>query len=447
MNKYAIDEIKGYKKEKEELQKIIDVLNNRNEIISMGGYVPKGLILYGNPGNGKTLFIKTLLDSIDMKVYSLDCCDYDFAKQLKKTIKKINKKKEFAIILVDELDKIFDYDECQSEELTALLTTIDGLEDKNNVFFLSSVNDFWCLPRPLVRPGRIDKKMEIVEPDYESRVEILKYYGNKVNLKIDVSYERLAKLTENQSCAGLKTLINECLIESRRRELTEDIISKFNDYIMNDNIVDDYTFHDLKVIATEEIAKFIVARNISMGDYVLNVNNYGSSSGRLFITYKDIYDMNNDDDDDYEDDDEDNENEKRCVYNTIFSKDEVEKIIKIKLAPIMIMDVLGEPLYTSSDNYYSEVMYYIDSAINNGFYGEKYIYTNDIKSTDRYKSNDFFLRREELVLKLIESFKKEVKEILIKDKYIYDKLLKPLMARKMMEDYEVEEILRGWFYG
>lgn len=440
MEKLSLDCIRGYKMEKEELIKLIDVLNNRELVISKGGYIPKGLILYGDPGNGKTLFARVLSDLTNLDFYNIDVSERRFVQKLKNTVQEVKRKETGGIIFIDELDKIFEYESSNSRELTALLQCIDGIETNasDSIIFVATANDYSSLPYSLIRPGRMDKKIELSLPDYESRVDILDYYFKLVDCKIDVSIERIAKLTNNQSCAGLKTLVNECVLESFSNPIDENMIILKNNIILNEKIIGGVTYHDLRITAIEEIAKFIVAKRVSSGSYVLNINNGGSSSGRLFITDNEIYDS----DDDYDDyDEDDDESDEMCDGQEIYSKDELESLIMIKLAPTIFTEIIDGKQYTSSQKYFEEVIDLVDNMINNGFYGIENIYCNSVYSTKKYRTKEFFERRENLIYGIIDKLKEETKRILFEDKYIYDLLNEPLMNKKILEANEVEQLL------
>lgn len=292
-----LNDIAGYELEKKELRKVIDVLNNREKYASRGSYIPKGLILYGEPGNGKTLFAKVLASETNVNFYEFDTTKMFAQSRFKKLYKKASKNGP-SIIFIDEISRFVPDSEYESDtlrsNLTMLLSLIDGMDSKNNVFLVGTANDYGSIPQALVRPGRIDMKIFISYPDLNSRKEILNYYINKCNYKFQTSLDRMALLTNSFSSSGLKTLINQCLIETDKEEIDDKLFLNVANKIIKESIDVGVSKIDKKIIAYAEVGKFIVARTLNKGNYILNIDNGGSSTGSIF--FSDILD----DDDDYE---------------------------------------------------------------------------------------------------------------------------------------------------
>ena len=140
------DLIAGYGREKEELRKICDILNNRDVYLSKGAAMPKGVIFYGDSGNGKTLFAHVLAKECDMPIYIISLGETSkrngVIKQIKTAFDKANRSKRYSVVFIDELDKILPkqgqlvVSDGANAILTELLTLIDGIDKNNNVFFI-----------------------------------------------------------------------------------------------------------------------------------------------------------------------------------------------------------------------------------------------------------------------------------------------------------------------
>lgn len=340
--KNTFDDIAGYVREKEELQKLCEIINNRRTYLEKGAKLPKGIIFYGETGTGKTLFAKVLASACSLKVLTIDAKNFSdgraISKQIKKAFAAAAHSKEPAMIFFDEIDKMLpcrDYNTDTSKMiLTQLLTSIDGMDSGGNFIFVATCNYYFDLPETLVRPGRIDKKIHIGTPDYGSRVDILKMYMNKTPCKFELPPEELAKLIPGFSCAALETLVNECVLHSDENlfvseKLIRDVISEnlTQDIPRNSPTQADYAN------ACRNIGCFVVAKNFDDGDYLLRLgddtvcnlyfngliashdDDFDNEDGIDFGAVEDR-DENDDDDEDDDDDCYDDDEEETGFYFT-----------------------------------------------------------------------------------------------------------------------------------
>lgn len=332
------DMIAGYENEKRELRKICDILNNRDYYLQKGAKMPKGIIFYGNAGNGKTLFTHVLSKECDLPMYVIDLGDSkdenSILRQIKKAFDKAKKSRKYSIIFIDELDKILP-DVCEKYVtdrakivLTQLLTLIDGINKDSHVFFVATCNNFGSIPESMLRPGRIDKKIMLPNPDYPTRKEILSMYIGKVNCSFETDIKEIASRTAGFSCSGLETLVNECVLDSDENNFVSEtlVFRKINE-ISRQDIQRDKSDEEKRIVSCHNLGYFLVANTLH-GDsnYILDLQKY--NVGNDFFAgvisgvesgwgCDDEIDPDDLDDDDYEEDYEDDCEEKKIDYGSL----------------------------------------------------------------------------------------------------------------------------------
>ena len=427
-----LNDIAGYELEKKELRKVIDVLNNREKYASRGSYIPKGLILYGEPGNGKTLFAKVLASETNVNFYEFDTTKMFAQSRFKKLYKKASKNGP-SIIFIDEISRFVPDSEYESDtlrsNLTMLLSLIDGMDSKNNVFLVGTANDYGSIPQALVRPGRIDMKIFISYPDLNSRKEILNYYISKCNYKFQTSLDRMALLTNSFSSSGLKTLINQCLIETDKEEIDDKLFLNVANKIIKESIDVGVSKIDKKIIAYAEVGKFIVARTLNKGNYILNIDNGGSSTGSIF--FSNILD----DDDDYEEE----------VTKKIFSFKDMLNSIAINYGYYLGNVLFNNGPYMLSENSIDNAEEIINEMLKNGMLGyDNYMYYDDDYTNHVYSQKK--LEEIELIKSQIRNKQYELaKNILLEKKEIFKILVPKLMTETMLDSGVVEELIYEYF--
>ena len=204
------DKIIGYDAVKNELIRMADVLAHPDVYAALGVTVPKGLLLHGDPGVGKTLMVNSLIEASGLPSFICrrDTPDGDFVLKIKGIFDDAAKKAP-AIVFLDDLDKFAksEEDSFNQEEFVAVQAAIDNLNGKK-VFVVATANDIDFLPPSLVRPGRFDKTLRIHNPSGQEAVEIIKHYLSGKPLELDVDAAYIAKLLHRQSCAALETAVN-----------------------------------------------------------------------------------------------------------------------------------------------------------------------------------------------------------------------------------------------
>lgn len=207
----AFDKIIGYASLKQELMQISDTLKNPQFYDKLGVSAPRGLLLYGEPGMGKSLMASAVIEESGRPVFRCrkDEPNGDFVKKIKATFEKAAENAP-SIVFLDDMDKFANGDENHpdAEEYVTVQSCIDEVKGKE-VFVLATANDIDCLPDSLCRPGRFDRTIEVEVPPREDAVEIIAHYLKSKRFVEGVDPTVIAKIMIGHSCADLETVINE----------------------------------------------------------------------------------------------------------------------------------------------------------------------------------------------------------------------------------------------
>ena len=211
MKTNAFDKIIGYESIKKELAQIADVLKNSEEYKKLGVTAPRGLLLYGVPGVGKTLMANAVIKESGRHVVVCrkDRPNGDFVKEIKKKFKEA-KDAAPSIILLDDMDKFANGDDRHpdAEEYVTVQSCIDEVKGKE-VFVLATVNNIRVLPRSLYRAGRFDNVIEIKKPRGQDAIEIVDHYIKQKKFCKDIDPESIGRIMSGHSSAELESVINE----------------------------------------------------------------------------------------------------------------------------------------------------------------------------------------------------------------------------------------------
>ncbi len=207
----AFDKIIGYEDVKTELMRFCDVLKDPERYRKLGVKIPRGIVLEGRPGVGKTMMSKCFIEESGCKAYVIrkDKPNGEFVNEIRSTFEKA-KKDGKVIVFLDDMDKFANEDErhTDAEEYVTVQACIDDCRDKD-VFVLATINYHNCLPDSLMRPGRFDKNIYIPEPKGEDARKIINYYIKQKKVMEDIDIGLLSRLMEGKTCATLETVINE----------------------------------------------------------------------------------------------------------------------------------------------------------------------------------------------------------------------------------------------
>lgn len=276
----AFDKVLGYETIKNELIQICDMLHNRNIYEDLGAKLPQGILLYGDPGLGKTLMAKCFIEESGLQAYTVrrNKGNDDFIGDITGTFAKA-KENAPAIVFLDDMDKFAneDNDHRDAEEYVAVQSGIDEVKN-HDVFVLATANEIRKLPRSLVRSGRFDRKIEVQCPTDKDATSIIEHYLSSKKVSSSVNMEDLAKMISYSSCAELETILNEAAISAaykRKSNIEMDDLIKSVLRMQYDS-PDNFTktsAEDLKKIALHEAGHLVVCE-------VLEPNSVGLASLR-----------------------------------------------------------------------------------------------------------------------------------------------------------------------
>ena len=230
-NKVTFKDVAGMQEAKEEVEEIIQFLKDPKRFQRLGGHIPKGVLLVGAPGTGKTLLAKAIAGEADVPFFSISGSDFvemfvGVGASRVRDMFEQGKKSAPCIIFIDEIDAVGrsrfsgiggGHDE-REQTLNALLVEMDGFDTQEGVIIIAATNRPDVLDSALLRPGRFDRQIVIDLPDLVGREEILKVHAREVKLSKDCDFKIIARGTAGFSGADLANLINEAALLAARNE-------------------------------------------------------------------------------------------------------------------------------------------------------------------------------------------------------------------------------------
>ena len=297
------DDIEGVDEAEENLQEIVDYLHNPQKYTEIGATMPKGLLLVGPPGTGKTMLAKAVAGEADVPFFSMSGSEFvemfvgRGAAKVRDLFKQA-KEKAPCIVFIDEIDAIGGkrsngggmggHDE-REQTLNQLLTEMDGFEGNSGVIILAATNRPETLDPALTRPGRFDRRVPVELPDLKGREAILKVHSKKVKLSDDVDFNRIARMASGASGAELANIINEAALRAVRSgrkvatqaDLEESIEVVIAGYQKKNAILTD---KEKMIVAYHEIGHAMVAAKQTNSAPVQKITIIPRTSGALGYT-------------------------------------------------------------------------------------------------------------------------------------------------------------------
>jgi cell division protease FtsH len=229
--KTTFADVAGQKEAKYELLEVVDYLKNPQKFVKMGARIPKGVLLVGMPGTGKTLLAKAVAGEADVPFFHMSGSDFvemfvGVGASRVRDLFEQGRKSAPCIIFIDELDAVGrtrgagyggGHDE-REQTLNQMLVEMDGFDTKDGVIILAATNRPDVLDSALLRPGRFDRQVVVAMPDIQEREDILKIHMAKVPASPDIDAQRLARATPGMSGADLANMVNEATLFAVRRD-------------------------------------------------------------------------------------------------------------------------------------------------------------------------------------------------------------------------------------
>ncbi len=228
--KVTFSDVAGIEEVKEEVKEVVDFLTSPQKYIKLGAKIPKGILLVGSPGTGKTLLAKAIAGEAGVPFFSISGSDFvemfvGVGASRVRDLFDQAKKNSPCIVFIDEIDAVGrqrgaglggGHDE-REQTLNQLLVEMDGFESNEGIIVLAATNRPDVLDPALLRPGRFDRQIVVPLPDVKGRLEILKVHTKKIPLASDVDLEKIARGTPGFSGADLSNLVNEAALIAARK--------------------------------------------------------------------------------------------------------------------------------------------------------------------------------------------------------------------------------------
>ncbi len=227
------DDVAGEDEAKEALSEIVDYLHDPSKYRDIGASMPKGILLVGPPGTGKTMLAKAVAGEANVPFFSISGSEFvemfvGMGASKVRDLFKQAKEKAPCIVFIDEIDAIgkkrdggkFGGNDEREQTLNQLLTEMDGFEGSNGVIILAATNRPDSLDPALTRPGRFDRRVPVELPDLQGREAILRVHAKKIKTEPDINYAQIARMASGASGAELANVVNEAALRAVRNHRT-----------------------------------------------------------------------------------------------------------------------------------------------------------------------------------------------------------------------------------
>ena len=299
-NGIKFSDVAGEDEAKESLTEIVDYLHNPKKYEEIGAKMPKGLLLVGPPGTGKTMLAKAVAGEANVPFFSMSGSEFvemfvGMGASKVRDLFSQAKEKAPCIIFIDEIDAIggkrdgINRNDEREQTLNQLLTEMDGFERNTGVVILAATNRPETLDPALTRPGRFDRRVPVELPDLKGREEILKVHAKKIKTEPDVDFSHIARMASGASGAELANIVNEAALRAVRQgrkaasqaDMEESIETVIAGYQKKNAILTD---REKMIVSYHEIGHALVAARQSNTAPVQKITIVPRTSGALGYT-------------------------------------------------------------------------------------------------------------------------------------------------------------------
>ncbi len=437
-------DVANYEEAKEELREVVLFLKEPKRFLKLGARIPKGLLLVGAPGTGKTYFARAVAGEAGVPFFHTSGAEFEEmlvgagASRVRDLFEKA-KKAAPALIFVDEIDAVARkrgttvQSSSTEQTLNQILVEMDGFEKNDNVIVIAATNRPDVLDPAILRPGRFDRRIVLDLPDIEGRKKILKIHSENKPLSSNIDFERVAKRTVGFSGADLENMLNEAAIiaakAERKKIIMDDIEEAATKVVAGPERKRKRTDKDVETIAYHEAGHAIVSKFVPEADPVhrITIVSRGMSLGSTMYLPEDD--------------------------ELLTSKTKLTSKIKTLLAGRAAEELRFDDISTGGADDIKKVSELVRKMVMKYGMSEKvglieYGKSDNLKylgyayKNERDFSEETAREIDEEVKRIINDSYDEVKEILEKNRGLLDKLAKELMDKEVIEADEFDEMMK-----
>lgn len=273
-----LEKVIGHESQKKELLSVIEWFKKSKELKAKGVSIPKGVVLFGEPGNGKSLLIKEIIRCIDAPVFILKGDETNIVAGITETFAKA-RETGHAVVVIDELDLLINK---ERRVIRALQENLDGVESSDDILVLAATNHIREIPEALLRNGRLEKLIKVPYPTGPEALELLKIHLKEFNVPLpsDFDEEEVALSLNGISCAGVKALVNDLVLRNGFDNITSDMLFQ-SIYNITDRVKDAPEEDNIEV-AMHESAHAVMAHAYPEF-FLINRINISGASGEFHV--------------------------------------------------------------------------------------------------------------------------------------------------------------------
>lgn len=407
----------GYDNIKSTLKTVIDMLNNTEKYKKLGCNIAHGLLLYGQPGTGKTSMAKEIINNVNRKVFIIrkTKSNGNFIDYMNSVFEEA-KNNQPSIIVLDDLDKFSeDDDKSNKEEFVAIQSLIDEIKNED-IFVIATANNINVLPSSLKRAGRFDIKIEIANPKDEDAIKIFEYYLKSKKIDKNVNVKNISYILTDSSCAELEKVCNQAGIYAGYQNkdsigmddlLRASLELKYNTNIEDINVKDNYAINT----AYHEAGHAIIGELLEPGSISFITITKSDSDTKGFTIFRKNEDYNED---------------------IKFMKNRVMSLLAGKAATEIVFNTCDVGSNSDLRRVHNIVSKFVDDYCMLDF--NSWIYYID-ETSEKVKAN-----KSDNINNIISQYYNEVKTMLINNRHKLDVLAKELKDKKILFKDEIEYI-------